>query len=318
MIRISCVVYEGFALLDAAGPLAAFEAAEFCGAAGYSVEMLSRHGGLIKSSGGVAVDTQPIDNSIGCDTVLIPGGFSARNTALYEDLIDFIVKRAAMGCRMVSICTGSFVLAAAGVLNGRTAATHWLEAPELARRYPTVRLDANSIYVQSGQVWTSAGMTAGIDLALALIEQDYGVAVAKQVAHILVVDHRRRGTQSQHSALLDHVGTDNRFNEVLAWARGHLSDRLDVEILAERAHLSVRQFTRAFTASIGVSPAKAIERLRLERARAAIEANRGSLENVAKDSGFTTADRMRRAFLRVYGESPQAIRRHVAFGVDKL
>ena len=160
-----------------------------------------------------------------------------------------------------------------------------------------------------GAVWTSAGVTAGVDLALALIEADYGAEIARRTAQALVAPFRRPGAQTQHAALLDLVAADNRFNEVLAWARARLAEPLDVERLADRAALSVRHFSRAFTVAIGVSPAKAVERLRLESARAALEASARPIERIARENGFADPDRMRRAFIRVFGEPPQAIRR---------
>lgn len=210
---------------------------------------------------------------------------------------------------MASVCSGAYLLADAGLLDGRRAATHWAEAPRLASRNPKVDVDATSLFVRDGNIWTSAGVTAGIDLALALIEEDYGAEVARGTAQRLVVPFRRPGTQSQHSAVLDLVSSDSRFGEILAWARTHLGERLDVEQLADRAALSVRQFTRAFTAAVGVSPAKAIERLRLESARGALEASERPIDGVARDCGFVDRERMRRAFVRTYGEPPQAIRR---------
>jgi transcriptional regulator GlxA family with amidase domain len=171
-------------------------------------------------------------------------------------------------------------------------------------------VDAESLFVRDGRIWTSAGISSGIDLALAMIQEDYGFSVARSVAQILVVAVNRPGGQSQHSALLELVRADNRFNEILIWARSHLREPLNVESLAERAALSVRQFTRAFTAAIGVAPAKAIERLRLESARTLIDAGARSLDQVARDSGFGNVGRMRRAFVRSLGLTPQAIRRH--------
>ena len=242
----------------------------------------------------------------------IPGGLGARHRANYAELLPFIRDTAASGRRVASVCSGAFLLAEAGLLEGRKAATHWLEAPELARRHPGIEVDADSLFVNDGHIWTSAGITAGIDLALALVEADCGAQAARQTAQTLVVPFRRLGTQSQHSALLEMVTPDNRFSEVLAWARGRLAEPMPVERLAERAALSVRQFTRAFTASVGVAPAKAIERLRLENARAAVEAGAQPIDQIARDNGFDDPDRMRRAFIRLFGEPPQAIRRRTA------
>ncbi|MBV9509911.1 MAG: DJ-1/PfpI family protein [Caulobacteraceae bacterium] len=309
MIRIVCLLYEGFLLLDAAGPLTTFEMAGQCGCAGYSVEILAARSGLVRSSSGVELQASDFRRSGGCDTLLVPGGFGARRPEAYAGLLGFIRETAADGRRVASVCSGALLLADAGLLHGRRAATHWGEAAELARLHPTVEVDAASLFVRDGDIWTSAGITAGIDLALALIEQDYGAEVARRTAQALVVPFRRPGVQTQHSALLDLVGADNRFNEVLAWARMHLAEPLSVEHLAARAALSVRHFSRAFTATVGMSPAKAIERLRLESARAALEASARSIDQISRESGFNDPDRMRRAFVRTFGEAPQAMRR---------
>lgn len=311
MIRISCLLFEGFVLLDMAGPITAFETASQCGVPGYSIEVLGSTTGNVTSSSGATVGAIDFRLTEGCDILLVPGGLGVQNRNNYAHLLPFIRSVAENGCKLASVCSGAFLLAEAGLLEGRTAATHWREAAELARRFPSINVDAESLFVRDGNIWTSAGISSGIDLALAMIQDDYGFETARRVAQILVVSVNRPGGQSQHSALLELVGGDNRFNEILIWARSHLNEPLDVEHLAERAALSVRQFTRAFTATIGIAPAKAIERLRLENARTSIEAGARSLEQVARDSGFGNIDRMRRAFVRSFGVTPQAMRRHV-------
>ncbi|MGF6995425.1 GlxA family transcriptional regulator [Paraburkholderia sp. GAS32] len=312
MIRISCLLFEGFVLLDMAGPITAFETASQCGVPGYSIEVLGSTTGNVTSSSGATVGSIDFRRTQGCDILLIPGGLGVQNRENYAHLLPFIRSVAENGCKLASVCSGAFLLAEAGLLEGRTAATHWREAAELARRFPSINVDAESLFVRDGNIWTSAGISSGIDLALAMIQDDYGFETARRVAQILVVSVNRPGGQSQHSALLELVGGDNRFNEILIWARSHLNEPLDVEHLAERAALSVRQFTRAFTATIGIAPAKAIERLRLENARTSIEAGARSLEQVARDSGFGNIDRMRRAFVRSFGVTPQTMRRHLS------
>lgn len=308
MIRVSCLLFDGFVLLDMAGPITSFETAAQCGVPGYSIEILASADGNVTSSCGVTVGAVDFHRTRGCDILLVPGGVGIQDMQRSAHLLPFIRKVAESGSRVASVCSGAFLLAESGILAGKTAATHWREAAELARRYPSISVDADSLFVRDGNIWTSAGISSGIDLALAMIQHDYGFSVARSVAQILVVAVNRPGGQSQHSALLELVRADNRFNEILIWARSHLSEPLDVERLAERAALSVRQFTRAFTASIGMAPAKAIEQLRLESARTAIEAGARSLDQVARDSGFGNADRMRRAFVRTFGLPPQAIR----------
>jgi transcriptional regulator GlxA family with amidase domain len=207
------------------------------------------------------------------------------------------------------VCTGAYLLAAAGLLDGRRATTHWRYAAELARQYPATRVEPDRIFVRDGNVWTSAGITAGIDLALALIAEDLGEAVAKRTAQRLVVYHRRPGGQSQFSALLELGRPDGRFGGLLGWTREHLGEVLPVERLAERAAMSPRHFARAFAAETGMTPAKAIEHLRLEAARSQVEEGCDAIDRVAEMTGFRDPERMRRAFIRAFGQPPQALRR---------
>jgi transcriptional regulator GlxA family with amidase domain len=211
--------------------------------------------------------------------------------------------------RTTSICTGAFVLAEAGILDGRHATTHWYHARELQRRFPDTRIDEDRIFIVDGTVWTSAGMTACIDLCLALIESDLGVEVSRAIAKKLVVYHRRTGGQSQFSAMLDLEPKSDRIQDALSYAKNHLREPLTVEQLADVAHLSPRQFSRAFRDETRQSPAKAIEALRVEAARGMLEAGRHSMEAVAVETGFVDTERMRRAFLRAFGQPPQAIKR---------
>jgi len=212
------------------------------------------------------------------------------------------------------VCSGAFVLAAAGLLDGRRATTHWARAAEFARTYPCVKVEPDRIFIRDGDIWTSAGITAGIDLALALVAEDLGEAAAKRAAQQLVVYHRRPGGQSQFSALLETDRADGRFSPVLSWARERLGERLSVERLADRAAMSPRHFARAFTAETGMTPAKAVERLRLEAARERVESGAEPIEGVATHTGFGDPERMRRAFLRAFGQPPQALRRTATAG----
>ena len=209
--------------------------------------------------------------------------------------------------RIASICIGAFTLAEAGLLDGRRATTHWLYGRELQNRFPKVKVEVDRIFIADGPVWTSAGMTAGIDLALGLLERDVGLEASRVVAKALVVHHRRAGGQSQHSALLELDAKSDRVQEALAFARRNLRDSLSVERLAEAARLSPRQFSRVFRVETGQSPAKAIENLRLEAARLALEQGRRPIEAIATETGFGDRERMRRAFLRAFGQTPQAI-----------
>lgn len=210
---------------------------------------------------------------------------------------------------IAGICTGAFVLAEAGLLDGRRATTHWAHARELQRRAPLAKIDEDRIFINDGAIWTSAGMSAGVDLALALVEVDLGSECAKSVARKLVLYHRRGGGQSQFSSLIELAPKSDRIQSALSYAREHLHTPLSVPQLADAAHLSPRQFSRAFRAETGQSPAKAIEALRVEAARTLMEQSRHPIDVVARQTGFSDRDQMRRAFLRAFGQPPQVLRR---------
>jgi transcriptional regulator GlxA family with amidase domain len=303
--RIGLLVFPGFQILDLVA-VTVFELAN--GEAGrprYSIELLSEHGGMVRSSSGVQIDTHGFGNPK-FDTLLVAGSNDLAPAS--PGLIAFLQKALPKSRRVSSICTGAFVLAEAGLLDGRRATTHWAVARELQRRYPRIKVEEDRIFIIDGPVWTSAGMTACIDLALALVENDLGVEVSRVVARKLVVYHRRAGGQSQFSALLELEPKSDRIQDALAYAKKNLHRDLSVDQLAEVAHLSPRQFSRAFLAETGVSPARAIERLRVESARVLIEAGGASVERVAQQSGFADPERMRRAFHRALGRPPQSLK----------
>lgn len=314
MLRVTILCYDGFQILDATGPAAAFEMAGHFGAP-YAVVMAGSTP-QVRSSGGITIATVPLAAAAECDILLVPGSDDAWRTRWPETLTSLVQAAARDGRRVASVCSGTFLLATAGLLAGRRATTHWAAASILQRRYPEITVDPDSIYVEDRGIWTSAGVTAGIDLALAMIARDHGEDIARKVARKMVVYYRRPGTQSQHSALLDLVTPDNRFAPLLAWARGRLAEPLGVERLAAEAALSVRQFTRAFTEATGVPPAKAIERLRVEEARSMIEAGASSLDLVARRTGFGNGERMRRSFVRITGQPPLALRPRLSSGSD--
>jgi transcriptional regulator GlxA family with amidase domain len=269
----------------------------------YDIRMLSKDGGLVRTSLGFQVLTEPLAAER-YDLIVV--GASMEEAS--PEMIDFI-RHARSRCRRIAAtCHGAFLLAEAGLLDGRRATTHWVRAAELRARYPNVRVEEDRIFIGDGAVWTSAGNTAGIDLALALIEEDIGLEVARDVARRLVLYHRRAGGQSQFSSLLDLAPKSDRIQTVLTYARRNLSGRLSVDDLAEVAHLSPRQFSRAFQAETGQTPAKAVENLRLEGARALMEDTSHTLDVVAQLTGFGDRNQMRRAFLRAFGQPPQVIR----------
>ncbi|WP_395444615.1 GlxA family transcriptional regulator [Caulobacter sp. UC70_42] len=304
---IGFLVYPGFQLLDATGPIAAFEIAGRFSPGAYSLHFLSLRGEPTPSSSGVTIQTTALADAPRLDTLLISGGDGVKVPATCPETLAF-VRAAARDCRRVaSVCSGTYVLAAAGLLDGKRATTHWSRTKDFQRRFPGVKLEPDRIWIQDGAVWSSAGITAGIDLSLALIGADEGEAVARRTAQQLVVYHHRPGGQSQFSALIDL--RPGRFDALLSWARQNLAEPLSVEQLADRAAMSPRNFARLFAQETGVTPAKAVERLRVEAARALLDSQPLQVEDVALETGFGDPERMRRAFIRAFGQPPQALRR---------
>ncbi|MBI1197423.1 MAG: helix-turn-helix domain-containing protein [Phenylobacterium sp.] len=304
--RLALVIFPGFQLLDAAGPIAAFEIAERYRPGSYDLCVLAPGGGLVRSSSGVCFAAEPLCDGP-FDTVMISGGDGTRALAELREIVAWLRRTAIR--RPTSVCSGAYLLAEAGLLDGRRATTHWSRTDDFTRRYPKVKLEADRIFIRDGEVWTSAGITAGIDLALALVEEDLGAAVARRVAQQLVVHQRRPGGQSQFSALIELGGRNGRFADLMDWIRAHLAEPLTVERLAGQVAMSPRNFARAFVAETGATPAKAVERLRLEAARTAVETGQAPIDRVAEEVGFGDPERMRRAFLRAFGQPPQALRR---------
>ena len=307
MQRIGFVVLPGFQMMSVA-TLSVFEFANReVGEPVYDLHLLSETGGSIRNSIGISVATEPFEDT-NFDTLMVGG--SGVVGSLTPGVIKFLRQALERSRRVASTCVGAFVLAEAGLLDGRRATTHWHRARDFQARFPKVKVEEDRIFIVDGPVWTSAGMTAGIDLALAMIEQDLGADVARAVARQLVVYHRRAGGQSQFSALLELAPKSDRIQSALAYAKGNLDKPLTVGQLAEAAHLSPRQFSRAFRAETGQSPAKAIENLRVEAARLMMEQSRHPIDVIARQTGFADRNRMRRAFLRTFGQPPQAIRRN--------
>jgi transcriptional regulator GlxA family with amidase domain len=307
MQRIGFIVSAGFQVMDFAA-ISVFEFANLTvGEVLYDVHLLSEAGGMVRSSVGVAVETKAFDGAA-FDTLVVFGDTAIKPST--AGLLAFLHKASATSRRVSSICTGAFILAEAGLLDGRRATTHWVFARSLQARFPKVRVEEDRIFIIDGPIWTSAGMSAGIDLALAMVEKDLGAEIARSVAKKLVVYHRRAGGQSQYSALLELEPKSDRIQSALAYAKKNLHTPLSVEQLAEAAHLSPRQFSRAFHAETGQSPAKAVEHLRVEAARLMMEQGRHPIDVVARETGFADRDRMRRAFLRAFGQPPQVMRRN--------
>jgi transcriptional regulator GlxA family with amidase domain len=305
--NIVFVIFPGFQILDAAGPLAAFEVAARFAPGAYRTRVAALEAGLVASSAhSAAMHADALGTMRGVDTLVVVGGNGTRE-AMRDAKLLAAIKRASMRARRTaSVCSGAFILAAAGLLAGKRATTHWRRAGDLARLFPDVRVDADCIHIQDGDVWTSAGVTAGIDLALAMIAADLGDTIAEDTAREMVVYAKRPGGQAQHSALLDLDAP--RFNALNAWMRTHLREDLSVERLADKAGMSPRTFARAYAAETGVTPAKAVERLRTDAARAMLQRG-GALQEIAAKAGFHDPERMRRAFVRLYGAPPAAMRR---------
>ncbi len=307
---IGVLIFPDFQLLDAAGPITAFEeAARETIPPAYRMRVFARAAGPVLSSSGIALVADACQNARCLDTLIVAGGWGTRELVHCEATLGFIRSAAAAARRVASVCSGAFLLAAAGLLDGGRATTHWRAAGEFARLFPRVRVEPDRIFLREGKVWTSAGITAGIDLALALIAEDLGEAAAKRAAQQLVVYHRRPGGQSQFSALLKLDAPGGRFGLLLAWARERLGEALPVDRLAGEAAMSPRNFARAFLAETGMTPAKAIEHLRLEAARVHVEEGSEPIDRVAEITGFRDPERMRRAFIRAFGQPPQGLRR---------
>jgi len=307
MRDIAFVVYPGYSVM-ALAVATVFETANMiAGELAYEPHFVSETGGVVRASSGLAFNSEAFSDAP-FDTLIVGGAtFPAPSSA---GMIAFMQAAPKRHRRIAAICTGAFVLAEAGLLDGRRATTHWAHARDLRKKFPKVKVDEDLIFINDGAIWTSAGMTAGIDLGLALVESDLGPELAKSVARKLVIYHRRAGGQSQFSALLELEPKSDRIQTALAYAREHLHMPLTVPQLAEAACLSPRQFSRAFHAETGQSPAKAIENMRVEAARSLMELTRHPIDAVARQTGFSDRDHMRRAFLRAFGQPPQTLRRN--------
>lgn len=305
MRQVGFILEDGFQVMGLSA-LSAFEFANMeLGREAYRLTVMSHAGGAVRSSLGMCIETAPLGDYP--DTLMVVGELTPG--PIHPALRDYIAGAVLRSRRVAGLCTGAFVLAEAGILDGRSATTHWAHARQLQNRFPGIKVDDDRIFIADGNVWTSAGMSAAIDLTLALIEDDHGAALSRSIARNLVVYHRRPGGQSQFSTLLDLEPRSDRIRRALVHAREHLRDALSVEELAEAASLSPRQFSRVFRDETGQSPAKAVERLRLEAAKAMMEDGRHSMDEVARETGFADRDRMRRAFLRFFGQPPQSLRR---------
>lgn len=274
----------------------------------YALELVSGDGAVtVPTGGGISMDShRPAKGYRGAiDTLIVPATDLAWDAQPPTRFVTVLRRLAGRSRRVVSICGGAFLLARAGLLDGRKATTHWRGTKDLATRFPAVDVQADSIFVQDGSVYTSAGVTAGIDLALALVEEDLGQAIALDCARDLVVFMRRPGGQSQFSATLEaqHAERDV-INELIAWAADNLSGDLSVQAMAERVHMSLRNFSRVFRGEVGQTPAAFVETLRVDAARQRLEETDESIDAIAEHCGFHSADSLRRSFRRVVKVAP--------------
>ena len=311
---IGVLVFPDFQLLDAAGPISVFEIAGRFAAAPSSIKVLAVTPGPVRSSSGVEMLAHGLKVSGAISTLLVAGGEGVDAAARCEKTLAFVRAMAKRGARLASVCSGVYVLAETGLLDGRRATTHWQRTRHFLSVYPKVKLEPDRIFVRDGNIWSSAGITAGIDLALAMVVEDYGEEIAQKTARQLVLYHRRSGGQSQFSSLLELKAPSGRFGPLLTWAREHLDAPLTVEDLAEQAGMSSRHFARAFIAETGTTPSKAVERLRIEVARQRVQSTGEAIERVAQLTGFRDPERMRRAFIRAFGQPPQSLRRAARAG----
>jgi transcriptional regulator GlxA family with amidase domain len=321
---VAVLAFEGAQLLDVAGPVQAFASAneiaqETGGAAApYRVVVVSRRGGAVTTTSGLPLVTEPMARAIGksqIDTLIVPGGAGIHDALKEGPTVAWVRRQALTVRRIASVCTGAFLLAEAGLLTGRRATTHWKSHAGLAQQYPDVEVDPDPIYIRDGRIWTSAGITAGIDLSLALIQEDLGRKVAMQVARHLVVFLNRPGGQAQFSAPLQaqtaaaNGNAPNRFAPLHDWIAENVAGDLRVERLAEQAGMSPRTFARVYAAKIGVTPARMVEKMRIEAVRRSLEETDMPIKRIAALCGFGQEERLRRAFGRQVGTTPAEYRR---------
>jgi transcriptional regulator GlxA family with amidase domain len=313
--RIVFVAFPSFQALDVTGPLEAFSLADRTVGGAYTLELVAGDGSPLRTSSGLTLMPHSArrDCTGAIDTLLVAGGQGTRAAAADERMIAWIVDAAGRSRRVTSVCTGAFLLARAGLLDGRCATTHWAACAALQRAYPAIEVDAKPIFVRDGRVWTAAGVTAGIDLALALIEEDLGRPVAARVARELVLFIRRPGGQAQFSAVLAGQDAERRsIRELQGWIADHLDTDLSVPALAERAFMSPRNFARVFRREVGVTPAAYVLSVRLEQARGLLESSALQTDEIARRCGFGTVETLRRSFGRALQVSPSEYRSRFA------
>jgi transcriptional regulator GlxA family with amidase domain len=311
--RVVILAFPGVQPLDVIGPSEVFAGADaLSGGDAYSVEVVARDASPIAVRGG-GYSLLPKLTTAGCrgpiDTLVVAGGVGVREAEKDVELVRWIRSAARRSRRVTSVCSGSFLLARAGLLEGKTVTTHWASTEELARLHPELKVDPNPIFVRDGDVWTSAGVTSGMDLSLALVEEDHGREIAVEIARWLVLFLQRPGGQAQFSSHLSAQIAERRpLRELQSWVADNLGADLRVETLADRAAMSPRNFARFFSREIGMTPAAYVEELRVERARQLLEDGADPVELISASCGFGTPETMRRAFARRVGVPPAQYR----------
>lgn len=319
---VTFVVYDGFQSLDLSGPFEVFDVAtRLVGEeAGYRLRVLGPTSGGVTSSSGLrltvdgGLDRRPAPR---CSTAVVVGGLGSRSVSRDRAVVADLDRHAARADRVASVCTGAFLLAATGRLDGRRATTHWASCAELADSHPRVEVDPDAIYVRDGEVWTSAGVTAGMDLALALVAEDHGPEIAHSVAGWLVMFVQRGGGQSQFSPQLTRSTQIDPLRDLQAWIAENLDGDLSVATLARHAAMSERHLTRVFTAELGASPASYVESVRIDTARRLLETTDLTVAEVARRVGFRSDAVLHRAFARTVRTTPGSYRRHFANSSSK-
>jgi transcriptional regulator GlxA family with amidase domain len=312
-LDVAVVTFPTAQILDVTGPLEVFSSASrLVSEADYRTQVVSSTGGPVLASSGLTFGTTRLGDVTGpVDTLVVAGARDMGEACADEELLGHVRRLAGSARRITSVCSGAFVLAAAGLLDGRRATTHWAECQQLATEYPRVSVDDDAIYVRDGDVWTSAGVTAGIDLALAMVADDHGARAAAAVARHLVVYLRRSGGQAQFSTMLAAQAAESEpVRELLAWLPDHLTDDLSVPALARRVHLSERQFSRVFKAEVDVTPSEHVESLRMEAACRLLETTSHAIDHISRTCGFAAPETMNRTFRRRLNTTPGDHRRH--------
>lgn len=319
---VHVLAFANVQVLDVTGPLQVFASANDLARgqglpAPYAPTVVAAAGGAVMSSAGLALMAEPLPNE-SSDTLLIAGGWGVYEAAEDPALVAWVKHQGMRSRRVASVCTGAFLLAASGWLDGRRVATHWTRCEQLARQHPQLHVEPNPIFIKDGPVWTSAGVTAGIDLALALVEEDLGRAMALEVARHLVVFLKRPGGQSQFSATLALQKQGGRFDRLHAWIAEHLTRDLGLSSLAAEAGMSERSFVRHYRAETGQTPARAVELIRVETARRLLADSTVPVKRVALQCGFGSEETLRRSFLRAVGVTPQAYRERFSAQADPV